>query len=178
MERAIGASEWPDASPRRGLTTSIETRSGWSKRPLLRREAGACAIGSLARPALARRAQPSTLQFIPQADVTILDPLLTTAYPTRNHAHMCWDTLYGVDADFVPRPQLAEGHTIEDDGRRWTFVLRDGPVFHDGEKILAKDAVASIQRWMLRDTHGQSLAARLDAIEVVDDRRFVIRLKR
>ena len=140
--------------------------------------AGACAIGSLARPALAQKAQASTLRFIPQADVTILDPLLTTAYPTRNHAHMCWDALYGVDADFVPRPQLAEGHTIEDDGRRWTFVLRDGPVFHDGEKILAKDAVASIQRWMLRDTHGQSLAARLDAIEVVDDRRFVIRLKR
>jgi peptide/nickel transport system substrate-binding protein len=140
--------------------------------------AGALALGSLARPAFAQKARASTLRYIPQADVTILDPLLTTAYPTRNHGHMCWDTLYGVDAGFVPRPQLAESHTIEDDGRRWTFVMRDGPVFHDGERILARDAVASIQRWMLRDTHGQSLAQRLDAIEVLDDRRFVIRLKR
>jgi peptide/nickel transport system substrate-binding protein len=140
--------------------------------------AAASAIGGLALPALAQKARSSTLRYIPPADVTILDPLLTTAYPTRNHGHMCWDTLYGVDAKFVPRPQLAEGHTVEDDGRRWTFVMRAGPVFHDGEKILAKDAAASIQRWMLRDTHGQSLAQRLDAIQVLDDRRFVIRLKR
>ena len=108
--------------------------------------AGSLALGGLARPALAEKARASTLRYIPQADVTILDPLLTTAYPTRNHGHMCWDTLYGVDASFVPRPQLAAGHTIEDDGRRWTFVMRDGPVFHDGERVLARDAVASIQR--------------------------------
>src|SRR5690349_18510445 len=98
--------------------------------------AGASAIGAFARPALAQKARASTLRFIPQADVTILDPLVTTAYPTRNHGHMCWDTLYGIDAGLVPRPQLAEGHTIADDGKRWTFVLRDGPVFHDGEKVL------------------------------------------
>ncbi|MFC0409652.1 ABC transporter substrate-binding protein [Roseomonas elaeocarpi] len=141
--------------------------------------ATAAALGtSLNRPALAQGSAANVLRFIPQADVTILDPLATTAYPTRNHGHMCWDTLYGIDADFVPQPQLAEGHTVEDDGKRWIFTLRDGPTFHDGTKVRAADAVASIQRWMPRDTHGQTLQARLDAIRALDDRRFEIRLKR
>lgn len=153
------------------------SRSNTTRRALVT-GVGTLAAAVLARPALAQRAPESTLRFIPQADVTILDPLNTTAYPTRTHGHMCWDTLYGVDAAYVPRPQLAEGHLVEDDGRRWTFTLREGPTFHDGERVLAGDAVASIQRWMLRDTHGQTLAARLDAIEALDDRRFAIRLKR
>ncbi len=135
-------------------------------------------IAGPARPALAQGSAAQVLRFIPQADVSILDPLNTTAYPTRNHAHLCWDTLYGLDADSRPHPQLAEGHVVEDDGRRWTFTLRDGPTFHDGEKVRAADAVASIRRWMLRDTHGQTLAARLDEIRALDDRRFEMRLKR
>ncbi len=148
-----------------------------TRRSVVTAAAGFAAAG-LARPALAQGDRASTLQFIPQSDVTILDPLTTTAYSTRNHAHMCWDTLYGIDDKFVPQPQLAEGHTVEQDGTLWTFTLRDGPTFHDGEKIRAADAVASIQRWMLRDTHGQTLAQRLDTFRTIDDRRFEIRLKR
>ena len=141
--------------------------------------AGATAISAgLARPALAQGRSAQVLRFIPQADVTILDPLATTAYPTRNHGHMCWDTLYAQDENFVPQPQLAEGHVVEDDGRRWTFTLREGVLFHDGEKIRARDAVASIKRWLPRDTHGQTLSKRLDDIRVVDDRRFEMRLNR
>jgi peptide/nickel transport system substrate-binding protein len=139
--------------------------------------AGLAARG-LARPALAQGEAAHTLRFIPQADVSILDPLNTTAYPTRNHGHMCWDTLYGLDEGFRPQPQLAAGHAVEDDGRRWVFTLRDGPAFHDGERVRAADAVASIRRWMLRDSHGQTLAQRLDEMRALDDRRFELRLKR
>ncbi|MDQ1079656.1 peptide/nickel transport system substrate-binding protein [Pseudoroseomonas cervicalis] len=148
-----------------------------SRRSFLGGTAGLAAL-PLARPALAQGSAATTLRFIPQADVTTLDPLATTSYAVRNHGHLCWDTLYGLDIEFRPQPQLAEGHVVEDDGKRWIFTLRDGPTFHDGEKIRAVDAVASIQRWMGRDTHGQTLAARLDEIRVLDDRRFEIRLKR
>jgi len=148
------------------------------RRTLLAGAGSALAAAGLPRPALAQGAAAHELRYIPQADVTVLDPLGTTAYPTRNHGHMCWDTLYGVDEKFVPQPQLAQGHVVEDDGRRWTFTLRDGPTFHDGEKVRAQDAVASIKRWMPRDTHGQTLAQRLDEIRALDDRRFEIRLKR
>jgi peptide/nickel transport system substrate-binding protein len=136
-------------------------------------------IGSagLVLPSLTRAAGARTLRFIPEADVTILDPLTTTAYTTRNHGHMCWDTLYGLDQHFSPSPQLAEGHVVEDDGKRWIFTLRDGPTFHDGTRIRAQDAVASIRRWLPRDTYGQVLTQRLDAIRSLDDRRFEIRLR-
>ncbi|HVZ10238.1 ABC transporter substrate-binding protein [Rhodopila sp.] len=140
--------------------------------------AGSAAL-ALGRPFLARAAASAdTLRFIPQADVTILDPLATTAYTTRNHGHMCWDTLYGLDEAFAPSPQLAEGHVVEDGGKHWTFTLRDGLLFHDGEKVRAQDAVASIRRWLPRDSHGQVLAQRLQDIKVLDDRRFEIRLTR
>ncbi|WP_408639644.1 ABC transporter substrate-binding protein [Roseomonas populi] len=141
---------------------------------------GTAATAALIRgaPAIAQGERAHVLRFVPQADVTSLDPLATTSYAVRNHAHLCWDTLYGLDDAFRPQPQLAEGHAVEDDGKRWTFTLREGPTFHDGERIRAADAVASIRRWMIRDTHGQTLAARLDAIEALDDRRFVLRLRR
>ena len=145
---------------------------------ITRRLTLAGAAMALARPALAQSDRAHVLRYIPQADVTVLDPLGTTAYPTRNHGHMCWDTLYGIDSAFVSQPQLAAGHVLEDDGKRWVITLRDGTTFHDGEKIRAADAVASIKRWMPRDTHGQTLAARLDEIRALDDRRFELRLKR
>ena len=147
-----------------------------SRRTLL--AAAGAAAGSLARPALAQPRRSTTLRFIPQTDVTVLDPLGTTAYGTRNHGYLCWDTLYGIDSQFRPQPQMAEGAVVEDDGKRWTFTLRTGLTFHDGEPVRAADAAASIKRWMPRDTHGQTLLARLDEIRTLDDRRFEIRLKR
>ncbi len=140
--------------------------------------AAALAAAPLAAPALAQGDAARVLKYIPQADVTILDPMVTTAYPTRDHGHMVWDTLYGLDEQLRPHPQLAEGHVVEDDGKRWVFTLRQGPTFHDGERVLAKDAVASIKRWMTRDAHGQTLAQRLAEIRALDDRRFEIRLNR
>ena len=88
-----------------------------------------------------------------------------------------FDTLYGLDAKLNPHPQMAEGQSVEDGGKRWTIKLRDGLVFHDGEPVLARDCVASLQRWMKRDAVGQILAARLDALEAPDDRTLVFRLK-
>jgi ABC-type oligopeptide transport system substrate-binding subunit len=43
-------------------------------------------------------AQQKVLRFIPQADLRILDPIATTAYITRNHAHTVYDTLFATDA--------------------------------------------------------------------------------
>ncbi len=163
--------------PRALSFSSIKESSDVTKPHPTRRQVLA-ASASLAAPSLARAEQDRTLRFIPDADVTILDPLTTTAYSTRNHGHMCWDTLYGLDAQFNPSPQLAEGHVVEDEGKRWTFTLRDGLLFHDGTKIRAQDAVASIRRWLPRDSYGQVLSQRLDSIRALDDRRFEILLRR
>jgi peptide/nickel transport system substrate-binding protein len=68
----------------------------------------ATAAATLARPAIAGAAKP--LVFVPQANLTSLDPVWTTATVTRNFALMVYDMLYGRDEAFVPRPQMVEGH--------------------------------------------------------------------
>ncbi|WP_203076885.1 ABC transporter substrate-binding protein [Falsiroseomonas ponticola] len=139
--------------------------------------ASTATLGLPAAPALAQGSAATTLRYMPQADVTSIDPMSTTSYGVRNHGHMCWDTLYGPDENFAIRPQLAAGHTVEDDGLRWAFTLREGVRFHDNEPVRARDAVASIQRWWARDTLGQTLRDRTESITALDDRRFEIRLK-
>jgi peptide/nickel transport system substrate-binding protein len=97
---------------------------------------------ALATPRIARAA-PSVLRMVPQANLTSIDPIWTTANITRNHGFMVYDTLYGLDASLQPQPQMAAGHLIDDDGRSVTIALRDGLVFHDGEPVRAADAVAT-----------------------------------
>ena len=128
----------------------------------------------LAQPAVGTKAK--TLIHVPQANLTSLDPVWTTALVTRNYAAMVFETLYGRDEQLDPRPQMVEGHQVENNGLRWTMRLRDGLAFHDGEKVLARDCVASLQRWMMRDAIGQTIAARLDELEAPDDRTVVFRL--
>lgn len=132
-------------------------------------------LGMLAAPALAQGAK--VLRVIPEADLAILDPVWTTATVTRDHAFMVFDTLYGFDADYNVQPQMVEGHTVEDE-RIWTLRLREGLRFHDGERVLARDAVASIRRWASRASFGQTMLAAADAVEAVDDRTIRLRMKK
>jgi len=130
----------------------------------------------LARPAIG--GTTSTLVHVPQANLTSLDPVWTTAQVTRNSAGMIFETLYGRDEQLNPRPQMLDGHAIEDNGLRWTMTLRAGLLFHDGTPVLARDCVASLKRWMRRDPIGQTIADRLDALEAPNDRTVVWRLKK
>ncbi|HZH46120.1 MAG TPA: ABC transporter substrate-binding protein [Roseococcus sp.] len=140
--------------------------------------AATLAAPSLAAPSLAAAQGARTLRFVPQSDVTVLDPLWSTAFVSRNHAYLVYDTLYGTDANYQPRPQMAEGHVVEDGGLSWTITLRPNLRFHDGEPVRAADAVASIRRWGARDGFGQALLAATDELSALDDRRLRFRLKK
>jgi peptide/nickel transport system substrate-binding protein len=148
------------------------------RRNLLKAGGAAGAAASLPGFAIAQPAQNRLLKMVPQANLTSLDPVWTTANITRNHGHMIYDTLYGMDAQFNPRPQMAEGHVVEDGGRSVTIRLRSGLKFHDGEPVRAQDVVPSIARWMRRNPFGQKLATAVDELVVVDDRTLRFRLKR
>ena len=132
---------------------------------------------TLPRFAIAQPASNRVLKMVPQANLTSLDPVWTTANITRNHGYMIYDTLYGMTADFRATPQMAEGHVVEEDGKRVTITLRPNLRFHDGEPVRAADCVASITRWMKRSPIGQKLESFTDAVEAVDDRRLRFRLK-
>ena len=139
------------------------------------------AAGALALPGLARRANAQTaavLRFVPQANLTSLDPIWTTANVTRHHGFLVYDTLYGLDDDYLPHPQMAEGHVFEADGLTCTITLRASLNFHDGAPVRAADVVASLQRWMRRNAAGQNLLANLNEATALDDRRIRLRIKR
>jgi len=139
--------------------------------------AGAGAV-ALAAPRIGAAQGARTLKFVPHADLTIVDPSWTTAYITRNHAMMVFDTLWGTDSANNVSPQMLEGHVVENDGRTWKLTLREGLKFHDGTPVLGRDCVASIKRWSLRDNYGKSIAAVTEEMTAPDDKSIVIRLKR
>ncbi|MDX2155239.1 MAG: ABC transporter substrate-binding protein [Hyphomicrobiaceae bacterium] len=126
------------------------------------------AVGGLSAPAIAQGAK--VLKFVPQANLANFDPVWGTQYVVRNASQLVWDTLYGLDGKLQPKRQMAESEEVSADGLTWTFKLREGLKWHDGEKVTAKDVVASITRWTHRDAMGQMLKAINKELTAVDDR--------
>ena len=132
---------------------------------------------SLAPAALAQ-ASGKTIKFIPEADLRSLDPIWTTAYITRNHGYMVYDTLFALDEHFKPQPQMVDTWKVSDDKLTYTFTLRDGLKFHDGTPVRSADCIASLARWMKRDVLGQAVAEAVGEMKAADDKTFAIVLKK
>src|SRR5580698_9496217 len=149
----------------RQMKKSISTGPRFGRRAAL----GMLAASSLARPAIsANVARDKTLKFVPSTNLAWLDPSNNSG-PTTTHARAVFDTLYGQDSQLRPQPQMVQGHEMSEDRMVWTFRLRDGLKFHDGEPVLAKDCTASIARWSVRDGFGSSLAKATDHMQATDD---------
>jgi peptide/nickel transport system substrate-binding protein len=145
------------------------------RRSLLKTAASAGAVaaaGGLAAPAISQRATTRALRLVPHADLASLDPVWSFAYIARNAGLLVWDTLYGIDATLQVRRQMIEAEEVSPDGLTWTFQLRPGLKFHDGERVTAKDAVASINRWAAREPMGAMIKDIENELAVVDDRTF------
>jgi len=116
--------------------------------------------------------EEKVLRIVPHSDLKILDPVWTTAFITRNHGYAIYDTLFGVDAQGVPQPQMVETYTTSSDGNTWDFTLRAGLAFHDGAPVTGADVAASIQRWGQRDILGQRMLAALQSFEATGANSF------
>jgi peptide/nickel transport system substrate-binding protein len=138
----------------------------------------AAAGPAFSKAALAQGASPDVLKMAPQANLTALDPIWTTATVTNNHGYYIFDTLYGGDLNLKPRPQMAEGHEVSADGKTWRIKLREGLAFHDGAPVKSADCIASMKRWCQRDPYGQLLAKVVEAWNAADERTIEIKLTR
>ncbi len=126
-------------------------------------------------PALAQANK--TLKVVPHANLAILDPIWTTAYITRNHGYMIYDTLFATDEKGTIKPQMVGKYETSKDNKTWTFTLRDGQEFHDGKPVTSDDVIASIKRWGSRDTMGGQLLKFIDTMDAVNASTFKIVLK-
>jgi len=133
---------------------------------------------TFATPAIAQDMRAQTLRFVPQSNLSVLDPIWTTATVTGNHGYHIFDTLYSYDDQMRPQPQMAAGHTVSENGRTWRIMLRDGLIFHDGTPVRAADCIASLQRWAKRESYGQLLARSVESWGTADDRTLEIKLTR
>lgn len=140
--------------------------------------AAGVAAASLPRISIGAPGNARVLRFVPQANLTVLDPIITTAAVTINHGWMVYDTLFGINAAQQAKPQMADGFTVSDDGLTYLIKLRDGLKFHDGEPVLARDCAGSLARWAARDTFGGTAAKSVDSWGFADDKTIKITLKR
>jgi len=128
---------------------------------------------TLATPALAAT---KTITAVMHSDLRVIDPIITTAYITRDHGYMVYDTLLAMDSSFKVQPQMANWK-ISDDKLTYTFTLRDGLKWHDGAPVTAEDCVASLQRWAKRDGMGQKLMDFTASLEATDAKTITLKLK-
>ena len=140
---------------------------------------GGAAAASLATFGIrARRSfgQSGVVRFVPHGDVRSLDPIWTTANMSAYHGAMVFDTLFGIDANLQPQPQMVDQWEVSDDQLTYKFVLRDGLKWHDGSPVTAEDCVASLYRWSARDGGGQHMMKRMKEIVPTGDNSFEFRL--
>jgi peptide/nickel transport system substrate-binding protein len=118
-----------------------------------------------------------TLKIVMHSDLKIVDPVWTTAYITRNHGYMIYDTLFAMDEKGEIKPQMVEKYDDSEDKKTFTMILRDGLVWHDGKPVTAEDCIASIKRWGARDALGQKLMTFIDSMSAPDAKTIVVKLK-
>lgn len=100
-------------------------------------------------PAFAQMAPPNTLVVLRAIDADNYDPAKSTARSAGESIYMLADTLTSIDWDMnTVRPGLASRWTISDDGKTYTFTIRDDVTFCDGRHMTADDVVYSLKRFI------------------------------
>ena len=110
-----------------------------SRREIVRGAAATAVATSFGTPSVHAQKDRQALRFVPQTELKILDPVWTTTYITRNHGYLVYDTLFGTDENLHIKPQMVDRTTVSPDGMKYTFTLRDGLQWHDGQPVLSED---------------------------------------
>lgn len=76
-----------------------------------------------------------------------LDPHMNTAAVTSEVARNIYEQLFALNANYEPVPMLAESYDLTEDGKTYTFHLRKGVKFHNGDEMKAEDVIASLKKW-------------------------------
>ena len=144
-----------------------------STRPRNRMQAVLCAVATmaLAVTALAQAQEEprvgGTLTVGFHASLEVMDVMGVTA--TRDEIwQMVFEPLVTMNAGLEPVGVLAESWSVDEDGLVWTFRLREGVTFHDGEPLTAADVAASYERLMLVGARRGEFV-RITNLEVIDD---------
>jgi peptide/nickel transport system substrate-binding protein len=144
----------------------------------LRLKAVAAIVATLIASTAALPSQAQTVKAVMGWNVATIDPHKSRSRVTATHAQMIFDQLFALDTKLHVQPQMVERYSVSDDGRIYSFTLREGLAFHDGRPVTAADVVASMKRWMEMSQNGQTAAAQTEAVAAIGDRDVEWTLKR
>jgi peptide/nickel transport system substrate-binding protein len=103
----------------------------------------------------------------------VMDPILESRPPHAHYQAPIWDSIVGFDLEKGGiGPGVAERWVRAADGKSWTFYLRKGLRFHNGDPVTASDVKWSLERTMSPESITSGAAAlrrAIDRIEVLDD---------
>ncbi len=149
----------------------------WTRRHFLTGTVAATTALAFSAPYVHAQKRGGTLRFVPHADLRVLDVTRYTGYITnRTNGYLVYDTLFSLDAAGQVKPQMVDTYTTSKDGRKWSFTLREGLKFHDGQPVIAEDCVVSLKRWSQRDPLGQFFMAATERLQATGTKTFVLEL--
>ena len=102
----------------------------------------------------AAQTKPGSLISAQTTEATGLDPQLVPALSRSRRSPLTYNQLVRFEPDMTPTPELAESWQISPDGLTWTFKLRQGVKFHDGQEFTSADVKFSFDRLLEKSAAG------------------------
>ena len=137
-------------------------------------------VGGAFSPAFAEPKRGGVLKAAFSADPAGFDPVRGPSGMSHVVIEQVYSTLMALDPDAKPYPELAESYEVSDDGLQYTFKLRPGVTFHNGDELTAEDVKFSFDRLRAKDS-GYSYGSQVETIasvDVVDKHTVSFRLSR
>src|SRR6266481_5344184 len=149
------------------MTTDHEhsNPAGLTRRQVLKVAGVTLGALSLGRPAWAQAPKPGGSLISAQTnEATGLDPQLVPALSRSRRSPLMYSQLVRYDGDMNPLPELAESWQISKDSLTWTFKLRQGVKFHDGQDMTSADVKFTFDR-LFEKSPGKSDFIAVDKVE-------------
>ncbi|HEX9116386.1 MAG TPA: ABC transporter substrate-binding protein [Anaerolineae bacterium] len=136
------------------------------------------APAATAAPAKAQPVKGGTAVIAVDSDPETLNPGLSTGYVVGDVAAKVFNGLVWLDGNFTPQPSLAASWTISPDNLIYTFKLRSGVTWHDGQPFTGADVKYSFEEIVGKfHPRSQALIKRIKSIETPDPLTVVVTLK-
>ena len=171
-----------DCPPAMVAPSAAPVRPAVNRRRFIGLAAGAAGAAVVGSPLLSACGSPTdtssdTLRVAIAGEPDQLDPHKSSSYFTFQVLENVFDTLVEPDEQLRMQPSLAQSWEVSPDALQWTFLIRPGVRFHNGDPCTAADVVYSYRRIIDEELSNAYKLEAIQEITALDDRRVLITVK-